>query len=92
MVEERELVTLLLSGGALFLAYRNRGNLAYVTSFPLLFASISVLFVGLTATALEGLFWGVALNLVEHFAYGLSSVFLALWTWTNWTRSRREGR
>ncbi len=91
MVEERELVTLLLGTGALVLAYGNRRNLAYLTSFPLLIASLSVLFAGLIATVLEGLFWKVALNVVEHFAYGLSSVLLVLWTWTAWMRPRQEG-
>jgi hypothetical protein len=91
VVEERELVSLLLSTGVLVLAYRNRRSLAYLTSFPLLLASVALLAAGFIATVLEGLFWSAAFNFMEHVAYGVSSVLLALWAWTTWMRPRREG-
>ena len=92
MVEERELVSLLLSTGVFVLAYRNRKNLSYLTSFPLLFASVSVLVGAFVATVLEGILWSPAFNFIEHASYGLSSVFLAVWAWMSWMRPRREGR
>lgn len=91
MVEERDVLSLLLSAGVLVLAYRNRRSLAYLTSFPLLFASVSVLVVAFVATVLEGIFWSPAFNFIEHASYGLSSVLLAFWAWMSWMRPRREG-
>jgi hypothetical protein len=91
VVEERELVSLLLCAGVLVLAYRNRKSLAYLTSFPLLFASVSVLVGAFVATVLEGIFWSTAFNFIEHLGYGLSSLLLSLWAWMSWMRPRREG-
>jgi hypothetical protein len=91
VVEERDLLSLLLSAGVLVFAYRNRQALEYLASFSLLFASVSVLLVGFAATVLEGLFWSATFNFIEHAAYGLSSALLALWSWVTWMRPRREG-
>lgn len=91
MVEERELFSMLLSTAVLALAYRSRRSLAYLESFPLLLASITLLAAGFIATVLEGLFWSIAFNILEHAAYGASSVLLALWAWTTWMQPRRKG-
>ena len=86
MFEERELIMLLLGIGALVLAVKNRGMLAYLRSPELLLASVSLVFLGWVSTNLEGLPGGAVFDSIEHACYGLSSLFIAIWAYRTATR------
>lgn len=84
MIEERELVILLLSTGALVLGGVLREPLRHVPHRGLLFAAGTVWWLGQVVTVAEGFSpTGLAglLDVLEHGCYLAYSLLLLGWTW-----------
>jgi hypothetical protein len=78
-VQANEVIQLLLGIGALIFMLANGKRLVRVAHYPLLFAALAVVLTGWTLTVLEGFFWPVLLNALEHAAYLAAAVLLLLW-------------
>jgi hypothetical protein len=89
MIQENEVIGLLLGIGVLIFILANRSRLASLPSARLLLASYYILLAGWALTVLEGFFWGQTLNLLEHVAYAVSAILMAIWCWRvcGWKRA-----
>jgi hypothetical protein len=88
MLQDNELIQLLLGIGALIFLLANRSRLGRVTHFTLFFAAFCSVLAGWVLTVLEGFFWPVLLNMLEHVAYFVAALLLLLWCLRI---TRREG-
>lgn len=80
MIQENEILALVLAFGVLVFFIMNRASLNRTPAAGLLFTGLCMLILAWIFSILEGFFWGVFFNLVEHGLYLLSAVCLAVWT------------
>lgn len=81
MIEQSEIVTLFLAIGCVILVIIKRKQVRRFPFSSLLLISFFCLFLGLTITVLKAFFLQNLLNLLEHFSYTLSTIFLSSWCW-----------
>ena len=88
MIQQNELVTLILGMGAMGFFVLGRVRIRELPSWRLFLLSFTALCAGWVLTVLEGFLWPVALNLVEHTCYAVSSILFALWCWRIFSERR----
>ncbi|MBW2703832.1 MAG: hypothetical protein JRF33_23685 [Deltaproteobacteria bacterium] len=79
MVPENEIISLLIGCGALVFMLANLAKLQRMPAYLWLLAAFGSFFCGWVLTVLEGYCWPEICNLLEHIAYTLSSLLLAVW-------------
>jgi thiamine transporter ThiT len=89
VIEQNELLTLLVAASVLLFIVANWRDVRSLPVANVCILAFFVLFLGLASTVLEGLFWGVVFNVMEHVCYGLSSLLLASWVWLVFVGARR---
>jgi hypothetical protein len=82
MIEQNEVVMLVLGIGVLFFVLGNYSQLKRFPSAKVLVVGFSVLLAGWILTVLEGFYLPGLFNYMEHICYAVSTVLLAIWTWT----------
>lgn len=92
MIEEREVITLFLGVFAAVLARQNIRSLVHLPAVRVLLATGMVLLCGFVVSILESLFWADGFNVLEHAAYGSSSLLLAVWVWLAFARDRERAQ
>ncbi len=81
MIEQNEIVTLFLGVGCVILIILKRDQLRRIPFSSFLLISYFCLFLSFIMTVLETYFWQNLFNLIEHFGYLLSTIFLTAWCW-----------
>lgn len=81
MIQENEIVMLILGLGVLIFILGNRSQLKRLPSSRWLILAFYVLLAGWALTVLEGFFWGLVLNYLEHTCYATGAVLVAAWCW-----------
>jgi hypothetical protein len=74
-------MTLILGLGVLGFFIVGRVRIRELPRWRLFLLAFTALCVGWMFTVIEGFFWPVVLNLVEHICYAVSSIIFALWCW-----------
>lgn len=81
MIQENELITLLISIGAVIFISINYSKLKPLPALEILLLGLSILLIGWVLTIIEGFFLNEFFNLLEHICYMISSVLIAVWFW-----------
>ena len=81
MVQENEVIMLILGIGVLIFTLVYRKAIKRIPAWQTLISGFYMLIVAWISTVLEGFFWEVPLNYVEHLSYACSSTLLAVWCW-----------
>lgn len=81
MVPHDELIMMGVGLIAVAIAWGHRRHLARVRDYPLLLAGFGVLWVGWIATAVEHLLLPDFFNHLEHTAYLIGALLIAIWCW-----------
>lgn len=76
-----EFTTLVLGLVVLVFMCMNYSALKRIPSFKFLAIAYYLLLVSFVATVVEGFFWEVHINFLEHFCNALSAIFVAIWFW-----------
>lgn len=92
MILQNELVTLILGMSALGFFVLGRVRIRELPGWRLFLLTFALLVAGWVLTVLEGFFWPIALNLVEHICYTVSSILFALWCWRLFSAKRETAR
>ncbi len=90
--EERDILILLLTVGALTFAVANRPRLRLMPAWPLLWAGFCLALAGWALSALQALFLRDELTFLEHTSYMASSGVTAAWCWRVFAARREGGR
>jgi len=80
MLQESDVLSLVLSAGALAFLIWNRHRLVRFPSLSVFTSSLVVFVLARILTVLEGFFWPSSLNLAEHVCYTASTVLLLIWS------------
>ncbi|NVB37105.1 hypothetical protein G6O69_04635 [Pseudenhygromyxa sp. WMMC2535] len=91
MSTSAELAMLVLGAFVLGAAHRSRDELMRLHRWRLLFAAYMAVLLGWVATTLEGLVDATWLNTLEHAAYAVGGICVALWCWRAPEVLQREG-
>ena len=81
MVQENEIVMLILGLGVLVFVVASRSQLKRLEWSGMLTLGFYFLLAGWALTVLEGFFWEVLLNYIEHTCYAIGSVSVSAWCW-----------
>lgn len=91
MIQQNEIVMLIIGLGVLIFILGKRLQLKRFPSSNILVLGFYVLLAGWALTVIEGLFWGVLFNYLEHICYAIGSLLVAAWCWKVFG-SRKEAR
>jgi len=81
MIQENELVMLIIAIGVLVFVVGNFSRLKMFPALKILIAGFVMFFTGWIFTVLEGFFWNMFLNFMEHICYIGGSILVAVWCW-----------
>jgi len=79
--QDNELFNAVLAFAVLVFILTQIRSLKRLPKWTLLLPAYGILFAGLVATILEGVFWPTILNVTEHSCYALSALLFASWCW-----------
>jgi hypothetical protein len=91
MIQQNEIVMLILGLGVFIFILRKRSQLKRFPSSKILVLGFYMLLAGWSLTVMEGLFWGVLLNYLEHIFYSIGSLLVTAWCWKVFG-NRKEAR
>jgi hypothetical protein len=89
MVNDNEVVMMVLGTAVIFFVLYKKPQIRQINGWKWLVSAYCFLLAGCLLTILEGFFLTDYLNLLEHFSYTVSAIFLALWC-RKMTISKRE--
>jgi hypothetical protein len=81
MIHENEIMMLILGLGVLIFVLGKRSQLKRFPSSGLLILGFYLLLAGWALTVVEGFFWELFLNFLEHACYTAGAVSVAVWSW-----------
>ncbi len=79
MIQDNEILALCVTLGVIFLILLDYRCFRQTPCFRLLFSGVWILAIAWILSILEGFFWLVAMNYIEHICYLLSTACFALW-------------
>jgi hypothetical protein len=88
MIQQNEMVMLLIGIGVLFFIRLSSRQLKRLPSWNVLLCGFCALICAWISTVLEGFFWSVLFNYLEHLSYAASSALLTVWCW-KWSTSQK---
>ncbi len=91
MIQENEMVMLILGLGVLIFVLGKRSQLKRFPSSGTLLLGFYLLLAGWALTVLEGFFWGLFLNYLEHMCYAAGAVSVAVWCWKVFENGKEAG-
>ncbi len=80
-MEEREVLSCLLSLGVAVFIVSQHHKLKAIPFFRILLTSFALLLLSFNFSVVEGFFWESGLNFLQHLCSGLSAILLAVWCW-----------
>lgn len=90
MLQEREVVSLIVSAVAGILIYLRRNEIRSIPAFGWLVGAYCALVANLTFSVWEVFAWPDILNFLQHVCSVLTSILLAFWCWLVFIRRRKE--
>jgi len=81
MIHENEVVMLMLGVGVLIFVLESRPRLKQLPASKTLISAFYLLLAAWILTVLEGFFWEVVFNYLEHLCYAISAILVTVWCW-----------